>query len=226
MYLDPKKWNSLWSYLPALRRVRRLNAANGSDSLFGSDFTHDDPYLFSGKVQYFSWKLVSVQDALAPYTLPNPKLLRPADQGYVLDNPKDLLRMGWEKKGGTSSAWWPTNYSLAKRRVWIIEATAKDPQYAYSRQILWIDADLYVGYYKEAYDKDGRLWRVLLNSVSVGKTSEGDFSVAQPDFTVSVDEKRNHATVELPLKQGQQLTFGAGLNDNLFTQSKLIMRGK
>jgi hypothetical protein len=83
-----------------------------------------------------------------------------------------------------------------------------------------------VGYYKEAYDKQGRLWRVLLNSVSVGQTAQGDFSLAQPDFTLSVDEQRNHATVELPLKQGQQLVFGAGLPEELFTQSGLIRRGK
>lgn len=31
------------------------------------------------------------------------------------------------------------------------------------------------GYYKEAYDKDGQLWRMVLNSVSVGRTEQGDF---------------------------------------------------
>lgn len=226
VYLDPKQWNSLWTFVPALKRVRTLNAANGSNSLFGSDLAHDDPYLFSGKVQYFTWKLVGVQDALVPHTLPNPKLLRPLERGYTLENPKDLLTMGWETKGWTGKAWWPTNYHLVKRPVWVIEATAKDPQYAYSRQILWIDRELYVGYYKEAYDKGGQLWRVLLNSVSVGRTADGDFSVAQPDFTLSVDEKRNHATVELPLKQGQRLAFGAGLAEELFTQSQLMKRGK
>lgn len=108
----------------------------------------------------------------------------------------------------------------------MVEATAKDPQYAYGRQILWIDRELYVGYYKESYDKGGQLWRVLLNSVSVGRTAEGAFCVAQPDFTLSIDEKGNHATVELPLKQGQRLAFGAGLAEELFTLSELMKRGK
>jgi len=225
-YLDPKQWNSIWAFIPALKRVRRLTAANGSDSLFGSDLSHDDPYLFSGKVQYFTWKLISVQDALVPCTLPNPKLLRPAERGHTLENPKDLVTMGWDTQGWAGKAWWPTNYSFVSRPVWVVEATAKDTNYAYSRQVLWIDRELYVGYYKEAYDKDGQLWRVVLNSVSVGRTAEGDFSVAQPDFTLSVDEKRNHATVELPLKQGQQLAFGAGLQEEVFTQSELMKRGK
>src|SRR5215510_2586588 len=225
-YLDPKQWNSIWAFIPALKRVRRLNAANASDSLFGSDLSHDDPYLFSGKVQYFNWKLIGVQEALVPYTLPNPKVLRPGERGHVLENPKDLLTLGWEKPGGPGKAWWPTNAHLVSRPVWIVEAAAKDPQYGYSRQVMWIDRDLYVGYYKEAYDKEGQLWRVIVNSVSVGRTEAGDISVAQPDFTLSVDEKRNHATVELPLKQGQQLAFSVGLPEEVFTQSELMKRGK
>lgn len=226
VYLDPKQWNSLWAFVPALKRVRSLNAANGSDNLFGSDLTHDDPYLFSGKVQYFDWKLVGVQDALVPYALPNPKQLRPAEHGYTLENPKDLLALGWDTPGWTGKPWWPTNYNLIPRPVWVVEATAKDSQYAYGRQILWIDRELYIGYYKEAYDREGQLWRVLLNSVSVGRTAEGDFSVAQPDFTLSVDEQRSRATVELPLKPGQKLTFSTGLAEQLFTLSELMKRGK
>src|SRR6266540_3590373 len=98
-YLDPKQWNSLWAFVPALKRVRVLNAANGSDSLFGSDLAHDDPYLFSGKVPYFTWKLVGIQDVLVPYTLPNPKLLRPAERGYKLEDPQNFLAMGWDTPG-------------------------------------------------------------------------------------------------------------------------------
>jgi hypothetical protein len=226
VYLDPQRWNSLWSFLPALKRIRRLTAANGSDSLFGSNLSHDDPYLFSGKVQYFAWKLIGAQDALVPYTLPNPKMLSKAERGYRLESPKNLLTMGWEAQDRKGQAWWPVNYGLVKRPVWVVEAITKDPQYAYSRQILWVDRELYIGYYKEAYDRSGQLWRILLNSVSVGRTVEGDFSVAQPDFTLSVDELRNQATVELPLKPGQPLNFNVGLPDEIFTQSELIKRGK
>jgi hypothetical protein len=201
-------------------------AANGSDSLFGSELVHDDLYLFSGKVQYFTWKLIGIQDALVPYSLPNPKPLRRAEKGYLLENRQDLLVMGWEKEGWKGKAWWPTNYNLVKRPVWVIEATAKDPQYAYGRQVLWIDRELYLAYYKEAYERSGQLWHMLLNSVSVAQTPEGDFSLAQPDFTLSVDEQQNQATVELPFKQEQPLAFGVGLSEELFTQQQLLKRGK
>jgi hypothetical protein len=216
----------LWTFVPALKRVRVLNAANGSDSLFSSNLAHDDPYLFSGKVPYFTWKLVGVQEALVPYTLPNPKALRSTAQGYELETPNDFLVMGWDTPGWTGRAWWPANYNLVIRPVWVVEATAQDPQYAYKRQVLWIDRELYIGYYKETYNKEGQLWRVVLNSVSIGRTPEGDFSVAQPDFTLSVDEIHNHATVELPLRQGQRIAFGVGLTEDLFTHSELMKRGK
>jgi hypothetical protein len=226
VYLDPKRWNSLWSYVPELRRVRPVPAADGSDDLFGSDLAHDDLFLFSGKVQYFTWKLVGVQEALVPYTLPNPKLLRRADKGYLLENSQDPLSMGWEKEGWQGKAWWPTNASLVKRPVWVVEATAKDARYAYSRQVLWIDRELYTAYYKEAYNRAGQLWRMLVNSVAVAQTPVGDLSLAQPDFTLSVDEQQNRATVELPFKQGQPLAFGVGLSGDLFTQMELLKRGK
>lgn len=226
VYLDPKRWNSIWAYVPELRRVRQVPAFGGSESLFGSELAHDDPYLFSGKVQYFTWKLIGVQDALVPYTLPNPKLLRRDDKGYLLENSQDPLTMGWEQEGRTGKAWWPTNYNLVKRPVWVIEATAKDAQYAYGRQVLWIDRELYVAYYKEAYNRAGQLWRMLLNSVSVARTPGGDFSVAQPDFTLSVNELQNNATVEQPFTQEHPLAFGVGLSSELFTTNDVLKRGR
>ena len=145
---------------------------------------------------------------------------------YELENANDFLVMGWDTPGWTGKAWWPANYNFVVRPVWVIEATAKDSQYAYNRQILWIDRELYIGYYKEAYNTEGQLWRVVLNSVSISRTPEGDLSVAQPDFTLSVDDIRNRATVELPLKQGQRIAFGVGLTEDLFTHSELMKRGK
>ena len=227
VYLDPQKWNSLWMYAPELRRVRQLPPFNGSDSLFGSDLAHDDPYLFSGKVQYFTWKLVGVQDALVPYVPASPNVLRRESSGYGLEDRKEPLPMGWESSGGKGKAWWPTTMQLVKRPVWVIEATAKDSKYAYGRQVLWVDRELYIAYYKEAYNRAGQLWRMLLNSVTVARTPEGDFSLAQPDLTLSVDELQQRATIELPAKSnGRPTRFSTGLLDRQFTPTTLMQRGK
>jgi hypothetical protein len=226
VYLDPQKWNSLWSYIPEMRRVRQLPAFNGSDSLFGSDLAHDDPYLFSGKVEYFTWKLIGTQEALVPYSPASPKLLRQEESGYGLEEPQEPQVMGWEKAGWKGKAWWPTTMQLVKRPVWVIEATAKDSHYAYGRQVLWIDRELYTAYYKEAYNRAGQLWRMLLNSVTVVRTPAGDFSLAQPDLTLSVDELQQRATVELPAKKNRPTRFNVGLQDTQFTTPQLLKRGK
>jgi hypothetical protein len=134
--------------------------------------------------------------------------------------------MGWAQEGWKGKAWWPTSIQLVKRPVWVIEAAAKDPKYAYGRQVLWIDRELYIAYYKEAYNRAGQLWRMLLNSVTVMRSPEGDLSLAQPDLTLSVDELQNRATVELPTKKGRPTRFGVGLEDRQFTATHLLQRGK
>ena len=70
----------------------------GSESLFGMELAHDDPYLFSGKVQYFSWKLIGVQEALVPYTLPNPKLFAAQIRAIPWRISKILWPWGGKKK--------------------------------------------------------------------------------------------------------------------------------
>lgn len=222
VYFDPTRWNSLWAYIPEFRRMRPLPSSDGSETLFGSDLAHDDLYLFSGKVQYFTWKLLGVQEALVPFTLPNPQTLRRSERGYVLETPSDRLVMGWQKEGWKGKAWWPTNCHLIKRPVWVVEATAKDSQYGYARQVFWIDQEIYVAYYKEAYDRSGRLWRMLASAVSIARTADGELSVGQPDFILSVDERDDSATVELPGKPGQPITFGTVRSSEEFTPGIVV----
>ena len=83
-YLDPEKWTSLWAYVPVLRRVRRLAAANTSDGLFGSHYSRDDAGTFSGKIHYFTWKLIGQKEALVPYSLPTPKRWQRTERGLLL----------------------------------------------------------------------------------------------------------------------------------------------
>ena len=41
-YLDKTKEDDTWLWLPSLRKVRRMTAADGEDSFFGTDVTFDD----------------------------------------------------------------------------------------------------------------------------------------------------------------------------------------
>ena len=63
-YLSAKQ-DVNFSYIPAIRRVRRMTPANRSDGFLGSGFTQDDMAGYDGKTPAFEWKLVGEREVLA-----------------------------------------------------------------------------------------------------------------------------------------------------------------
>ena len=63
-YRGADRRDAIWTFVPALRRVRQVSPANRSDGFLGSDLTQDDGAYFDGKVEDFTWKLVGEQDLL------------------------------------------------------------------------------------------------------------------------------------------------------------------
>ena len=236
VYLDPDKWTSVWAYVPVLRRVRRLAAANTSDGLFGSHYSRDDGGTFSGKIHYFTWKLIGQQDALVPYTLPTPKHWKKTERGLLLPADENAAIMPWPGKSKmfdhsgehwTGAAWWPTNLYLTKRPVWLVEAIAKDPYYAYGRQIIWIDKELFRGYYKEVYDRAGQYWKTILVGGGQALSEDGVFSTRQADVALSLDEHAaTAANVVLPLREGNDIRVNVGLDPEDFGYQGLTRFGK
>ena len=54
-HTDPTQWQSIWAFVPTIRRVRRLTASNSSEGMFGSIIARDDVYGWGGKIQYMNW---------------------------------------------------------------------------------------------------------------------------------------------------------------------------
>jgi hypothetical protein len=234
-YLDPEKWTSVWAFVPVLRRVRRLSAANTSDGLFGSHFSRDDGGTFSGKIHYFTWKLIGGRDALVPYTLPTPKVWKKTDRGLVLPADENAAIMPWpgkskmfDQNGGQwqGAPWWPTNLYITKRPVWLIEAVPKDPYYAYGRQIIWVDRELFRGYYKEVYDRAGQYWKTILVGGGQALSEDKVFSTRQADYGLAIDEHSTSANVVLPLREGNDIRINVGLNPDDFGYQGLTRFGK
>ncbi|MGE0827011.1 MAG: outer membrane lipoprotein-sorting protein [Candidatus Binatia bacterium] len=235
-YLDPMRWRSIWSFVPVLRRVRRLSAANSSDGIFGSHMSRDDIGTFAGRIHDFTWKLIGEKAALVPYTLPAPKTWEPATpQGFVLPANENAAIMPWPGKSKlydqsgeqwTGAAWWPVNLHLAKRPVWILELVPKDPYYAYGKQFLWVDKEMFFGYYKEVYDKAGQYWKTIVRGGGIALNKEKTFSTAQADFGMALDDHANQASVGLPLREGNDIKVNVGLDPQLFTSQGLSRFGK
>jgi hypothetical protein len=84
--------------------------------------------------------------------------------------------------------------------VWVVEGVSKQPQYAYSKRILYVDKEAWVVLYSDIYDRAGNLWKVWINNYGFRKeafpgadiqyTSEMAFG---PAITM-VDMQLVHAT--------------------------------
>ena len=58
----------------------------------------------------------------------------------------------------------------------------ENPYFAYGRQILWIDKDLYRAYYKEVYDRSGEYWKTFLLAGGIALSRDNVFSTPQSDY--------------------------------------------
>lgn len=159
-YRDAARRDSVWAYLPAMRRVRQVSPANRSDGFLGSDMTQDDGPYFDGKVQDFEWKLAGEQDLLVLFDRPSfedpAQLQRLPGGGWRMIIP-GKARVGFQDPSWKGVAWCPLQEVLVRRPHWIVEAVPKDPYYLYGKLVLRFDKDLYLGSYSSKYDWKGNL---------------------------------------------------------------------
>jgi Protein of unknown function (DUF1329) len=249
-HTDPEKWQSVWSYVPTIRRVRRLTASNTSEGLFGSSIARDDVYGWGGKIQYMNWKLIGVQDVLvpiapngiekamvageqAPKRLPSdPSLIK--DKGQVPMNQvaritwtqEDRVALGFETEGWQGALWAPSKLNLAKRKCWVVEATPKDPYYAYGRRVVYIDKTAYWAYWTTLYDRAGEYWKTILWTDKMAYTPGRDMTVRHPFWGLGVDERQNRASAFDAQSKGYFTEYELGFPDSTYNTTNLAAMGK
>ncbi|MFN8643788.1 MAG: DUF1329 domain-containing protein [Candidatus Binatia bacterium] len=176
-YRDADKRDSVWAFVPALRRVRAVSPANRSDGYLGSDISGDDGFFFDGKPQDFEWKLIGKRDGLRvvdPNNVKGTLIPQPAPGGgfetLTYDNPP---MFGLEDKAWTGVSWAPVSGGLAKRPMWVIEATPKDRYYLYGKIQLWIDAETWDGSWNIKSSWQGDVVHSYQTMARVGQKTEG-----------------------------------------------------
>jgi hypothetical protein len=109
--------NNMWAYIPSLRRVRRMSAAQGQDGIFGSDLTFDD---LDGhhppKFYEFEYRLLGKKEMLLSY-----------HQTELLKQSKEVPYQ-WQ------------DITVERMPVYVLEIIPKDPSYMYGKKILYLDA--------------------------------------------------------------------------------------
>jgi hypothetical protein len=231
-YRSPDKRDSVWAFVPALRRVRQVSPANRSDGFLGSDLTQDDGPYFDGKVQDFTWKLVGEQDLLVLFDRPSfedpARLTRLPEGGWRMTIPGDA-RLGFQLPDWDGVAWCPIQEVLIRRPHWVVEAVPKDPYYLYGKLVLRFDKDLFLGSYSSKYDWKGN----LLASYSAVRTNivqvaPGElWAWAGGAVALALNWKLDRATAA-GIVAGENVPADSriGLSPGLFSLQRLMARGR
>ena len=206
------------AYVPAVRRVRRLSPANRSDAFLGSDFCIDDTWGYDGKINLMQWKVLGKQEALLPYSSPNPERIVQNEQGEWLSVPEVTPHVyGYETEGWKGAPWAPVNFIWVKRTVWLIEAVAKDPYYNYGRQIIWCDPEAYNPCIKVIYDRAGNYWKTSYNQLYVSESADRKVRVMQLAIQNMVDDRLRHAGITECASKRNIWVYFAKVDMNDFT---------
>jgi len=217
-YLDGKKPDDSFGYVPAIRRVRRMSPANRSDSFVGSDITMDDANGYDGKITAFEWKLLGKQEAILPFYDSNPVRVVQNEEGewQTTRDSKDIV-YGYRKDGWQGAPWAPTNSTWVKRPVYIMEMKSKDKYYNYGTCHMWIDAETYMAIYKVIHDRSGVYWRTFVKADSgcMSKDKETKFLTIAQEMMVC--DRTDHATVHEAIGPQHILNYYVQVDLNEFS---------
>lgn len=179
-YNDPKKQDKFWLYLPALRRVRHLSAAQRTDRLpGGQDLMWENFDTFNGNPTAYNCKLIGRKEMLVVHN------------GY----PKGE----WIEHAHMAG---PNDY-YQKVNVYVNELTPKDPNFPFSKFVHYLDPKTFNAYYGEWYDKKGRLYiasqfqwvpekgtgipvPVVMNHLDLQTVHSTGYAVTNPRYNVGI----------------------------------------
>lgn len=233
-FRDPDKHDSLWTFVPGLRRARQVSALNRSDGFLGSDICLDDGPFFDGKPEDFVFRLLGRHDQLVlmdPFSIRGDADIMPAPGGGWRTLWKNVARIGADAPGWRGLPWAPVSAVLVRRPVWIVEALPRDPNYLYGRIVLRFDAETYHGSFSSKYDRAGTL--LVSYQASTGAYYTGDAGRTYfPSGGIAVRTAENflykRATVVLfpPRQREHPADYRVPLAPDLFSMDALIWHGK
>ena len=135
-YEDISRWDDVYTYIPAIRRVRRLTGADVCDPMLGSDTIYDDFQLFRQKIT-----------SKMTFKMREKEML--VSSAWVFGKGRPAV------KAGTFQTTWQI------RPVYILEIFPNDPDYVYSKRVVFVEKQRKIGngYGINTYDQKGRLCR-------------------------------------------------------------------
>ncbi len=100
-------------------------------------------------------------------------------------------------------------------KYWVIKSVPKDPDYMYSKTVVWIRQDNFIGLKKEFYDEDGE----LLKTLKIEKFEKiNGFDIITRSVMENV--QKNHKTI----MEMSNISINTGIPESKFT-TRMMMRG-
>ncbi|MCY1276235.1 hypothetical protein D9M68_259970 [compost metagenome] len=198
---DSDKVNSVWAYIPAVRRVRQLSGGAWMDPVGSSDQLQDDLEIFNARPCWYpEYKLLGKRSILA---------VSASKTG------KDI----WNKEGKAYAERYPVmdpnppywnilGNAYEVREVYVVEAITPSI-HPYSKKVLYIDSKYPRIYYGEAYNRKGEFWK-FMEFHSYANQADGDIRTTVGSV---IDFQRNHATISLIDTSTWRTNFDAKASD-------------
>jgi hypothetical protein len=198
-----------FSYVPAIRRLRRVSAANRSDPFVGSDGATDDFMGYDGKIPVFQWKLLKKQVGLLPFPSTKPETLVKTEKGeYRTTKQVTPVKYGFQTEGWQGAPWCAVSFVWVKRPVFVIEMEPEDRYYNYGTQYLWVDAETFWPIWKVIQDRSGRYWKTMFISQAGFQTADEKMRAMLCSSMQCIDDKTDHATyVEIFSQRNESRIF-------------------
>ncbi|HWP67041.1 MAG TPA: outer membrane lipoprotein-sorting protein [Candidatus Limnocylindria bacterium] len=152
--------DSVWTYVPGLRRSRAVSPLNRSDGFLGSDISLDDGPFFDAKPETFTFRVLDRRDGLVlvdPFSLRGEAELIAVAGGGWRSVWKNVPQIGADDPAWSGVPWAPASAALARRSLWVIDARPRDPNYLYGRLELYLDAETWAGAWVLKFDRAGAL---------------------------------------------------------------------
>lgn len=186
-----------YSYVPAIRRVKKVSGTTRSSPFLGTDYCNDDSYNWYGKNETMEWKLLDRKIVLMPihkYNLDGPVQFVKKENGtWAAPSHIKNTRSGYEIEGWKGAPWAPVDLVYVPRMMYTLEATPKDPYYNFGKMTFYVEP--FQGFiYKTVNDRSGEYWKTLFANFTTAKW-DGHITTVNVDWQLAVDDKYDHASI-------------------------------
>ncbi len=190
--------DSVYAFIPAVRRVKRLSGANRSDPQMGSDMTMDDSTGFTGHVESMKWTFMEKKVLLKPMwkaDAKRPRKLKQTKYGAWRWNATESSLLGHNTEGWTGAPWAYTNLVWIPREVYVFKMEPLDPFYAYGVHEIYLDKLTTMASFVIKYTRAGEFWKSVIVALGPVQWENGEKWFSMDGPMSIVDHKTDHASV-------------------------------